>query len=183
MTLAIGASLAEVKGINLLPEQLRDLKKKFIQKIIIGVAGIGLVLASILIYISLLIQLNVIKQDSVKLDSEYTTLMPNIDDVKKKLLIQHYANHRLDMGGVLREFSYLPDKVYLTNLTLKDGEFTLTGQVSARLRDAKKILKSLMVELKTISLQNVRISAIEENPDDQTSKFTITANVVSGSGT
>ena len=64
--------------------------------------------------------------------------MPSIEGIEDKLLIQKFANHRLDIGSMLRELSYLPDNVYLSSLDLDDGNFSLSGVVLAQDRDFKK---------------------------------------------
>ena len=183
MILAMGAALSDVRGINLLPESLRDSKKKFAQKLLMGAAGIVLVVVSIFIYIVLLIRLNGIQQESVKLENEYYTFTPAINDLKNKLLLQSLSNQRLDLGGVLRELSYLPDKVYLSDLTLENGDLTLSGFVLARTRDARKILRPLIAELKNASLRDVKIATMaEESKAELNTSFIIKAHLGSTGG-
>ncbi|MBF0571099.1 MAG: pilus assembly protein PilM [Candidatus Omnitrophica bacterium] len=175
LTSAIGASLADPQGINLLPEGLRDFRKKFAQKLIMGASSGVLVLLSVFFYLLLLLRLNGIQQESVKLESEYKTLMPHISDIKNKLLIRHVSYHRLDIGGVLGELSYLPQDVYLSDLSLTDGKFALSGIVSAQSRDSKRILKPFVVELERISGRGYKISIDEDPKDKNRSIFKIEA--------
>ena len=183
VTLCVGAALSDLKGINLLPERFRDTKKKFVKKISMGLMVIGTILASVFFYMLLLSQLNGIQQETLKLETKFQELTPRINSVKDRLLIQNIANHRLDIGGVLRELSYLSDKVYLSNLIFKDGEFILTGFVFAPPREAKKILKSLLMELDNVSLRNAKVSTINAaSRDDLKSNFTITASLTAGRG-
>jgi type IV pilus assembly protein PilM len=158
LTVAIGAALSDGKGINLLPQPLRDSRKKFGRKILLGATAIVVLLASVFFYASLLVQLNLIAQKN-----EYQSLMPAIQGVKDDLSIQKIAHHRADMGGLFRLLSHLPPQVFLSDLNFDQGSFTLSGVVLAKERDAKKILKPLLFDLKKIFPGSVKISTIQED--------------------
>ena len=184
LTLAIGSSLADSSGINLLPESSRNSKKHFTLKLFRSVIAIVIIIASIFVYILMSVELNMVKQQSVKIRKNYQEMMPHLQDIKAKLLIQNLAHHRFDIAGLLRELSHWPDKVYLTGFTLTDGNFSLTGFVVADTREAKKILVPLVLDLKKTSLREVKLLPIKGSSNKSLkTNFSIGAKVKpAGSG-
>lgn len=160
LTLAVGAALSDGGGINLLPQQLRDLRKKFVRKALLLVGAVGSVLVSVFFYVSLLAQLNAIRPKN-----EYQSLMPAVKAIENNLSIQKTAHHRLDMGGVLKILSHLPAQVYVADFNFDNGGLSLSGFILANQRDAKKILKPCVTELKKIFLGSVKIAKIQEDAE------------------
>lgn len=160
LTLAVGAALSDGQGINLLPRHLRDSRKKFVNRTLLLVAAVMSALVSVFFFVALLVQLNAIRQKT-----EYQSLMPAIKGIKDGLLIQKTAHHRPDMGDLLKTLSYLPAQVYLSDLNFDNGDLSLSGFVLADQREAKKILKPLLVELKKTFLNNVKISKIQQDTE------------------
>ncbi len=179
ITLSIGAALADTRGINLLPVKFRDSRKNLIQKLIIGAVGTGLVLISLICYLSLGLELHHIKQDSEKTRDVYLKLIPQLKTIKDKFLIESLAYNRFDIVGLLKELSYTSDKVFFTELRLRNGEFVLTGFISADARESRKKVLALIGQLKKSSLQNVKILEVKEvSSENPTSQFKITADLI-----
>jgi len=171
LTLAIGAALSDGKGINLLPQPLRDSRKKFGRKILLSAGAMTVLLVSVFFYATLMVRLGAI----AKMD-EYRPLMPAIEGVKGELLIRKTVLHRQDMGGLLRVLSHLPSQVFLTDLNMDKGSLTLSGVILAKEREAKKILKPLTADLKRLFAESVKISTIQEDAEHHDrSNFTIEA--------
>jgi len=174
-TLAIGASLSDLKGINLLPEKSRNSNKKFAQRIMRVAAALVFVLCSFAFYIFLAIHLSGVNQETAKIKDSYVDMLPKLKGMKEKLLIQSLAAHRFNFPGLLRELSYLPEQVYLKNINYSNGELMISGIVKGSAREAKKILAPIVADLKKTAFKEVKLQPITENATKELSNFMIKA--------
>ncbi|MEI7999625.1 MAG: PilN domain-containing protein, partial [Candidatus Omnitrophota bacterium] len=180
LTLAIGASLGDAKGVNLFPVALRDVNKRFIERISISIVGIVLLIISILFYFKLSTELTIASRQLNTTKGEYNSLVAQLQDLKNTLIIEKLVNNRWDMGSLFKQLTYLPDKVYLTHLNFGDGSVSLSGFVAIEETDdknaekeARKILSPLIESLKKNSFHNVRIESVKSNLDKRVVEFTI----------
>ena len=103
--------------------------------------------------------------------------MPSIVDIENQFKIQKIANKRLDIGQVLKEFSYTKDNLFLTSLDIKDRKLSISGIVLAPYRESKRLLKPLMNALKMADFEDIKVVSVKEDPKNiQRLIFTIEAN-------
>lgn len=182
LSVAIGASLADPGGINLLPKKYRDSKKNFIQKLFLTIIAVSFVVISVIFYIFMLTELEMFKQQEAKSSQHYQALVPTVNTIRDQLLFQKLVNHRFDMGALLKELSYLPEEVYLTDVKSDNGSLFLSGFVTENLRQSKKILNPWVVDLKKNPISEVRITSLKEDAKRNTTKFVIAARIETTEG-
>ncbi len=153
---AIGASLGDVQGINLLPVHLKERKKRSFQLMTI-MGGLIIALAvSAAVYVS--VSMGVAKaQEKVRTaKSEYQLLFPRLQALKDGLLLKQYVRTRPDLGNVLKYFSYLPPNVYLTDMDLTGDRVYLAGIVTGE-KEPKKFLAQMLADLQHGILKDAKI--------------------------
>lgn len=177
-TLAIGASLRGVRGINLLPETARDSNKKLFQRALRAVGAVVFVLVSIALYGVMWLHLNLVKQESEGVKSHYQTMVPKLMKMKQYVTVQNLAQQRFNAAVFLRDLSHVPDKVYLKNVNMNaQGALNISGVVAGSAREAKKILAPWVAELKKGPLLEVKLQPVNEDASKQKSNFLIKAKV------
>lgn len=179
---AIGASLGDTTGINLLPLHLKERKKRSFERIaIITVLVIALGI-SLAVYLSLSFHITAARQKTETAKHEYQALFPKLEELKDGLLLKQYVRARPDLGKVLNYFSYLPANIYLTGMDLKGDRVSLSGIVTGE-KDPKAFVTQLIGDLKKGILDEARFVSVK-NPvrRKDVAEFKIEGRVVAGGG-
>ncbi len=153
---AIGASLGEAEGINLLPVHLKERKKRSFQLMtIIGALMIAFGVAAA-VYFSVSMGAAKAQEKVRTAKSEYQSLFPRLQALKDGLALKQYVRTRPDLGNILAYFSYLPSNVYLTDMNLNGDKIYLSGLVAGG-QDTKAFLTQLVADLRQGILQDAKL--------------------------
>ncbi|MBF0511397.1 MAG: pilus assembly protein PilM [Candidatus Omnitrophica bacterium] len=138
---ALGAALSLGPGINLLPENLRDIKKKLFEKILLAAGAGGFVACSFLFFLFLFGIMQGVDKKNTQLESAYKKMYPDLSELNLKLILGHEASQRLDVSALLTQFSNLPSKLYFSDVNLSGKDLIISGYAFMPAWDTRKILK------------------------------------------
>jgi len=172
---ALGAALSETKGfdiipekgINLLPAELKEETRRFIERVSLKAVATALLMSLLLFYIGLQIQSSAYDRKIKALELEYRTLVPKLQDVQKKMLASQILKGRPYWEDVLKEISnVIPSNIYLTHLSMEDDIVNLKGVLSEGGQTAESSLSDFMLTLEKGIFKNVRLITIQQLGDD-----------------
>lgn len=145
---AIGASLADGSGINLFPKSIKEGKDQSLKRTTMIVGCFLFLGALAACYFGLTAQVNTMKNREEIAKQEYEALFPKLADLKEGLLFRQIIRQRPDMGGFIKQLTYLPEGVYLTEFSFLNGKVYLSGFVTEADKKAKDAPVQLMRALK-----------------------------------
>jgi type IV pilus assembly protein PilM len=161
---AIGASLGDPSGINLLPAHLKERKKRSLE-MIVAVAMIAVFLVvSGGVYAATEARRNAAHQKLLSVKNEYQALLPKVIELKDGLKLKKFVRNRTDLGVLLKQLSYVPSYVYLTELNLKSGRISLSGFVIGNDKDAQGAPLQLVENLRKGILKDAQLSPMRGAP-------------------
>lgn len=165
LALAIGASLGDLKGINLLPQQFKDRKKRARQKMIVILLAALLSGAFGFVLFGLQAKISQSRKEMAAAGSEYQKLVPQVDDFKKKLKFQEFVHGRADLAGLFKVLSHLPPTMALTDLDIKEGVVHMSGVlVPAEGEDPQEPMNQLLKDLQHARLPSASIVSTKAVP-------------------
>ncbi len=175
---AIGASLSDSKGINLLPTAFRSFQVKFLQRVLVVLAACAMIGLFIFVYLGLLVQQTITKKQLENTKKEYLAILPKVNQIRTTLLAKDYVDHRMNIAKLMLQLSHLPKKVFITELKLEQDTLTLSGLVALKPQEAKAKLSRLEEELATNYLYNVRENSLKQSVIDASlTEFVIQAQL------
>ncbi len=175
---ALGASLADPStGINLLPADLRNVEKKFKERIWMVLTGLAIVGISLAFCLVLFMQCLITGQQLAKSKKAYQDTTIKIKDLKNRLYLERDIKHRMKIGAFLMNLSHLPSRVSLTQLKMENGNLELFGMVGAQSADPKVILDELVREISKNAFYDVKVASVKgDESKDEFLEFVIKGN-------
>ncbi|MFH1771502.1 MAG: pilus assembly protein PilM [Candidatus Omnitrophota bacterium] len=163
---AIGAGLSEAKGINLLPLEIKEAKKRTFIRTIVEVLVSVLLVSSLFLYIGMRVKLSNYRKERDALSRELRALNPQI--------IQYSFNALLSNEPYWEEIfielsNIIPDDIYLTNFSKENELFTLEGVVIKE--EAEVVLSDFMIYLDKGIFKDVKLIEIADIDPALGSKF------------
>lgn len=156
--LAIGAALSKAEGVNLLPVELKEETKRFIERISLEAVVITVIAAVSLVYTGMHIKLAGSKKALGAAQFEYDNLAPQIEMLKWNIAVTNIIQNEYLWEEILRELSHVvPESVYLTELKMKENIFRLKGRITRSQEDAEVTLSRFMLTLEQGIFENVRL--------------------------
>ena len=180
---AIGASLGDVSGLNLLPAPLKDRKKR--SRELSMIIGGAIVFLSILgfFYFGSMIRMNLARDRAAVASQKYQVLLPKLKGLKNGLLLKKMIRNRPDLGGFIKQLSYMPSYMYLTDLTFEGGRLYMAGFISGSDKNAKDAAGQLVAEFRKGIMADARVLPGEKTvPGKVTPLFEIEGRIGSGGG-
>ncbi|NLE65328.1 MAG: pilus assembly protein PilM, partial [Elusimicrobia bacterium] len=162
---AIGASLGNPNGINLIPEHLRDLKgKTFRRKIMTGVGLLTLFVFS-MVYLGLLSEKVREEGALAELKADYSMMLPKVRDLKRDLEVRTLIASRPAWDILFKYLTLLPENVYLKSLVLNQDRVSVAGFVvgndsgvlTAPVEIAKDLDKGILDRVNLVSKKETTI--------------------------
>ncbi|UCD54787.1 MAG: pilus assembly protein PilM [Candidatus Omnitrophota bacterium] len=168
--LAIGASLTEGKGINLLPPEIKEEVKRIVKRGMIEVIITVVIIISLLLYIGMKIELSNLQKRSSVARFEISSLQPQLKRAEAHHLASMVLVDEPYWEDVFKELSNLifPD-IYLTNMKLERGIIIMKGVVASE--DAESILSNFMLTLEKGIFRNVKLVRTRDLKDKSGTEF------------
>ena len=164
LEMAVGAALSEVKGINLLPPEIKNEKAITFKRGIIEAVAAGLILISSFIYIGMDIKLNNVKKRTSVAKMELSSLEPQLRKAEAAVLANKILIDEPQWEDVFAELSnLLPDNVYLTNIGMSNNLITIKGVVSSE--DGENVLSEFIIALEKGIFNSVKLVGSSENTE------------------
>lgn len=165
LAVAIGASLWSRTGINLLPAQLRDRKKRFLRRMAIAVSVFLFAFFLGVIYVKLRSELIRVHEQTTEVAGEYQSLLPQLEERKNNLVLLKLLRNRADASGLFQQLSSLPANVYLTEVSLHDGNVHMTGFIVGEEKEAQGEIVRLLIDLQKGLLSSANLVSTKLMPD------------------
>ena len=132
MEMAVGAALSEADGINLLPVEVKEKKKRSIKRGTVEAVGAAIILMLAFIYMGMKIKLENFTKRIITDKIEMSALQPQFSKAQATILANKVLIDEPQWEDVFMELSNLiPDNMYMTNISMKSKTITIKGVVSA----------------------------------------------------
>lgn len=156
--LAIGAILNKGDKINLLPIELKEKTKRFVENMSLKGIAVGAVVSLLLFYTGMHIQLFAYNKKMAALKLEQRTLQPQLNQLRGKILIGGILKDKPYWGDVLKEISHLiPPEIYLTYLRTENDTVRLKGDILRGDEGPQAVLSRFMLTLEEGIFQDVSL--------------------------
>lgn len=182
--LALGAAFAglHAKGINLLPSEIKEEGRRFIERISLNAAMAAVVTTAFLAYLGGHMHLAMLQRKMEVLQTEHGRLLPSLKGFEEKALIGNIVGNKPHWEDVLKEISNLiPSYMYLTEIKEESDIVYLSGAILKNAQQGQTdeiLLSDFMLTLEKGILKNVTLVSTEKIEGPQaTSIFKIKAEV------
>jgi len=177
--LAVGAVLTKSDKINLLPVELKEKTKRFVEYLSIQVIVVGVVMALLLIAIGLNIQLGANHKKMAALNFEQRTFVSQLEAMRSTLVANQILNVHPYWEDVLREISNtIEPGMYLTELRMQNDKVNFKGVILKSDQGEQTILSNFMITLEEGIFRYVSlVTSKKETENSIISEFEITAEI------
>lgn len=178
---AIGASMSDGVGINLVPLALKDRKKKSIERVVFITGATVFMGLLVFTYFGSLASMNMARERAGAVRREYISMRPELLKLKDGLLLKKAVRGRLDIANLLKELSYAPAYVYFTDLRVNGKKVVIDGFVSDPGKNAKDVFSQLVADLRKHSIPDARLMPSSKKVEGKAALlFEITGNLGHG---
>lgn len=184
LNLALGAAFAGLhgKGVNLLPSEIKEEGRRFIERISLNAVMAAVITSVVLLYLGMQMRLMTYGRKIEVLQTEYDRLLPSLKGFEEKALIGNIVGNKPHWEDVLKEISNLvPSHMYLTAIKAESDTLSLNGAVIKNAQEGQTdvmLLSDFVLTLERGVLKNVTLVSTEKTEDPQTtSVFEIKAEV------
>ena len=177
--LAIGAVLNQSDKINLLPIEVKEKTRRFVEHVTLQAVAVGVAMTMLLSYIGLNIQLGAQNKKLDALHLEQKTLIPQTVAMQLMLVADQIQGGRPHWEDALREISnVMQPKMYLTELGMNNDVLNFVGVINQGDQGAQGILSSFMITLEDGIFKDVSlVTSRRATEGELTFEFEITAEV------
>jgi type IV pilus assembly protein PilM len=179
LDLAVGAALNQGDKINLLPVEVKEKTRRFIENISLEVIGVGVIVSLVLVYVGARVQLYGLNKKIEALKLEQRIAAPQLDVLRADMVIGEILQDKPYWEDVFKEISHvIPPEIYLTNMKMENDVVHLEGDIHQGERGAQAVLSGFMLTLEEGIFRDVSLVTTqkkEDNPD--VSEFQITCKV------
>jgi type IV pilus assembly protein PilM len=172
LALAIGAGLSEGKGINLLPAEIKEERKRTFKRTTFETVTIGAILILAFIYIGMQIQLNNFQKRISVARMEYSSLRPQLSQVEAQSLLADEPY----WDDVFKELSIIiPPDIYLTEFSLENKTIKMRGIVVSGEREES--LYNFILALEQGIFKNVKLVTTKEKKEISANEFELICGI------
>jgi len=173
LELAIGASLTEAKGINLLPAEIKEETKRVIKRGTLEAIATATILVLVFIYIGMRIQINNFQKRITVAERELKSLQPQLAEVKDQILADKLLANEPHWEDIFKELSnIIPDNIYLTELNMGNKLIRMKGIATSAEKD--ELLSQFILTLGKGIFSNVKLVTSKELKEKTANEFELT---------
>ncbi len=171
---AESANFTDEENINLLPLELKQETKRFIEKVSLEAVATALVVITLLFYAGMRIQWGVSEKKLEAAGREYQSLLSQFSEYQMKILMAEARQKSPHWQEVLKELSHVvADRMYLVELNAEDDKLSLKGVIRGG-GDAEVILSQFMLTLEKGLFKNVKlVTSKKKEKETESSEFEI----------
>lgn len=171
---AESANFTDEENINLLPLELKQETKRFIEKVSLEAVATALVVITLLFYAGMRIQWGVSEKKLEAAGREYQSLLSQFNEYQMKILMAGARQKSPHWQEVLKELSHaVADRIYLVELNAEDNKLSLKGVIRGG-EDAEVILSQFMLTLEKGLFKNVKlVTSKKREKETESSEFEI----------
>lgn len=182
--LAFGAAFAGLqgKGVNLLPPEIKEEGRRFIERISLSAVITAVVTTLFLVYLGGHMHLAMLQRKIEILQTEHGRLLPSLKGFEEKALIGNIVGNKPHWEDVLKEISnIIPSHMYLTEIRQENDIVYLSGAIiksTPQGQTDEVLLSDFMLTLEKGILRNVTLVSTAKTEGSQaTSVFEVKAEV------
>jgi type IV pilus assembly protein PilM len=154
---AKSANFTEEKNINLLPLELKEKTRRFIENVSWEAVTTGVVVVTLLFYAGMRLKVGVFEKKLEAAGREYQSLLAQFNEYQMKILMDGARQRSPHWQEVLKELSHVVgDRMYLVELSAQDDKLSLKGVITGG-EDAEVILSQFMLTLEKGLFKNVKL--------------------------
>lgn len=171
---AESANFTDEENINLLPLELKQETKRFIEKVSLEAVATAFVVITLLFYAGMRIQWGVSEKKLEAAGREYQSLLSQFNEYQMKILMAGARQKSPHWQEVLKELSHaVADRIYLVELNAEDNKLSLKGVIRGG-EDAEVILSQFMLTLEKGLFKNVKlVTSKKREKETESSEFEI----------
>lgn len=172
MDIAIGAALGEGEGINLLPSEIKNKTKDTITRGTIAAAATASLIAVILLYIGMNIQLDNFKKRANVARLELSSLQTHLQKAEAQALASRVLADEPQWEDVFIELSNLiPDNMHIREMRAENKTITLYGFVDSD--EGEQVLADFILTLEKGIFHNVKLVQSKDTGDKDGVEFVL----------
>jgi len=177
--LAIGAALNKKDKINLLPIELKEKTRRYIENVSLKGIVAGVIVSLLLFYTGLHVKLHGLNKRMSALKLEERTLAPQLNDLRSKMSISSIFKNKPYWEDALKEISnVVPPEIYLTYLSADEDMMNIEGDILRVDQGSQEILSRFMMTLEEGIFENVSLIKTQKKPGNSAiDEFEITCTV------
>lgn len=170
---AIGLTLTEDEGINLLPIEIKEKIKRTFKRSIIELISVGAICIIIFVLIGMFIHLENVRNRIEVANRELSSLQHQLKKIEMQNLINKILVDKPYWGDVAKELSNIvPDHIYLTRLSMANKMLRMEGVIMAE--EKEKIISDFVSVLENGIFNNVKLVSIQEMKNRNKDEFELT---------
>lgn len=179
MNLAIGAALEETERINLLPVELREETKRFVERVSLRAVATFIMVSLLIFYAGMRVQVGAYQKKVETAKLEKRSLAPQMQKIEKRMLIEQVLKNHPFWEEVFKEISnVMPSNMHLTHLSMKENVLHLKGIIIQGGQTDEVTLPNFMLTLEQGLFKNVSLVTTKKIPGNlATSRFAIKCEV------
>lgn len=172
LDLAIGAALTEGKGINLLPVEIKEEKKRVIKRGMLEAMLTAILLVSLLLFFGLKIQRNNLEKRIAVAKMELHSLQPQRENAATHYLASMVLADEPNWEDVFKELSNLiPDNIHLAKMGMDEDVITMKGTAVSKDNNAEQPVSDFIVILEKGIFNKVELVKINDLKDHSGGEF------------
>lgn len=177
--LAIGAVLNQSNKINLLPIEVKEKTRRFIEHVSLQAVAVGVAMTMLLSVIGLNIQLGAQHKKLNALELEQRVLVPQTEAIRLMMMAGQIQSGHPHWEDALREISnIMQPKMYLTGLSMNNDAVNFKGVITLGDHRAQAILSNFMITLENGIFKDVSLVTSKRKMEGgMTFEFEIVAEV------
>jgi len=169
---AVGTALTDGKGINLLPLKIREETKRIAKRGTLEIVVTAAVLASLLFYIGMRIQLGNFKKRISVAKKEFSSLQHQYKQAEAQHLAGMVLVDEPHWEDIFRELGHvIPHEIHLTDMKMADNIITMEGIASSK--HGERILSSFIAALEKGIFKNVKLVRTKDLEGEIGNEFAI----------
>jgi len=179
LDLAIGAALNKSDQINLLPIEVKEKGRRFVEQVSLQAVAVAIAMTMLLSYIGLNIQLGAQHKKLKALELEQRVLAPQKESVRLMMMADQIQSGHPHWEDALREISNtMQPRMYLTALNMDNDVVNFNGVITRGDQGAQSILSNFMIMLENGIFKDVSLVSSERMAEGELIfKFEISAGV------
>jgi type IV pilus assembly protein PilM len=166
--LAIGAVLNRSDKINLLPVEVKEKTRRFVEKVSFKAVVAGIAMTLLLTYIGLNIQVASQNKELNALKLEQRTLAPQLEALRSVIISGRIFKNHPYWEDVLREISNtVQPKMFLTDLSMKNDRINIKGIIMQGDQGGQAVLSNFMITLEEGMFRDVNLVMTKRGPEGE----------------
>ncbi len=164
--LAVGAALSKANVINLLPLEVKEKTRRFVEHVSLQAVAIGVIVTIVLSIIGLNIQIGAQQKKIKAFKLEKKTLSPQIEALRLMHVANQIQMRHPSWEDVLLEISStMQPRMYLTGLSMSEDVVNFVGVIDQGDQKAQAALSNFMITLENGIFKNVSLVSSERETE------------------